>query len=122
MNPPAVAAQTDQAVRPKPMSKKKQMQMAREEARRLTARVHEEREQLLCVSGRAEDLVSNWPTAFQEMAERIQREGENSVPDRDRNLIADGVPRGEFTSRDGVSSAQSFLVGSLLAPGKAGRK
>ena len=95
-------------------SKKKQMQQAREEARRHSNAAHATREQQLRITSRAEEQVSNWPKEFLEMAQRIEREGENAVPDHDRDLIANRVPRGEFTHRDGGSSVYPTLLGRAL--------
>lgn len=55
--------------------------------------------------------VSAWPRDFSEMADRIlievgfARTGDlkDEVPNRDRDLLAKGCPRGVFTRRDGTS-------------------
>lgn len=48
-------------------------------------------------------VAQGWCEDFTELAERIEREGIRSVPNRDRDLLAKGLPRGSATRRDGSS-------------------
>ena len=49
--------------------------------------------------------AKGWSSDFCELAERIYNEGENTVSNRVRDLLAKGLPFGCATPRDGISIA-----------------
>ena len=48
-------------------------------------------------------VTGGWAMDFCELADRIYNEGENHVPNHDRDLLANGLPFGCATPRDGIS-------------------
>ena len=64
------------------------------------------------------DHASTWPGDFSDMARRIETEGFNSVPNRDRDLVQKRTPTGTFTRRDGKSvwDPSVFRSGECLMP------
>ena len=81
------------------MSKNKQARRAREAALRAAQTTGGG-----CASHVAGSLIgSQWPRELSEMADRIYKEGENSVPNRHRDILARGMPLGSVTRRDGSS-------------------
>lgn len=51
-----------------------------------------------------EDHVSNWPDDFSDLARRIEQSPSlGAVTNYERDLLANGAPRGTFTRRDGTS-------------------
>jgi hypothetical protein len=87
------------------LSKKKQMREAREVARKQSHHQLAAYEFLGELFGEPA-MANDWCADFADMAHRIQAEGENAVPNRDRELIARNLPAGSVTNRHGESIAR----------------
>ena len=84
------------------MTKKKQARLAREAA---LAAAQASSYKIGTGTLFPSEVGCRWPVDISELADRIAKEGNYAVPDKDRDLVARMLPRGILTPRDGLSIA-----------------